>query len=426
MCLWFGLCPPALGQKTLRYGYQQRVRNENWNNLFDFSAAADDERVQVRYRTRLWVSVPLTERLDVHAGLNQETCQIITPDRPFQFHEVIFETAYVDFRRLLADGLSLRVGRQDISKGEGFLLFEGSPYDGSRTHYMNAAVLGYGGRRRRLELMAISNPQADRYLPRIHDRHRMLIDWDETAVGAYYTDNRSRRTPFDLYYFLKKEFNDRRPASHPQYQPDRHLHTAGGRVVHDLRPRWSLTGEWAFQWGADNIGRDIRAWGGYGYARRRFGREEQHYLQGGYWAMSGDDPATGGRVEGWDPLFGRWPKWSELYIYTQMSEKGAGYWTNLGMWQAEAGLAVSKRLRMRFTFYRMGAYQPFPGDAGLYGSGRLRGDQFQVRGDFRLRGGWSGHAVWEQMRPGNFYSRPDRAYFLRFEILYTFERSREL
>ena len=158
-------------------------------------------------------------------------------------HEVMFETAYVDFRRFFADGLSLRVGRQDISKGEGFLLFEGSPYDGSRTRYMNAAVLGYGGRKQRLELMAISNPQEDRYLPRIHDRHRMLIDWDETAVGAYYTDNRSRRTPFDLYYFLKKEFNDRRPASHPQYQPDRHLHTAGGRVVHDLRSGWSLTGD---------------------------------------------------------------------------------------------------------------------------------------------------------------------------------------
>jgi len=34
-------------------------------------------------------------------------------------------------------------------------------------------------------------------------------------------------------------------------------------------------------------------------------------------------------------LYSRWPKWSELYIYSQVPEKGVAYWTNLNMWQAE-------------------------------------------------------------------------------------------
>ena len=43
-------------------------------------------------------------------GLNQETNQILTPDRPFQFDETVFETAYVDFKKLFVKGLTLRVG----------------------------------------------------------------------------------------------------------------------------------------------------------------------------------------------------------------------------------------------------------------------------------------------------------------------------
>ncbi len=37
--------------------------------------------------------------------------------------------------------------------------------------------------------------------------------------------------------------------------------------------------------------------------------------------MSGDDPSTDDN-EGWDPLFSRWPKWSELYIYSLATEGG--------------------------------------------------------------------------------------------------------
>ncbi len=32
--------------------------------------------------------------------------------------------------------------------------------------------------------------------------------------------------------------------------------------------------------------------------------------------LSGDEPGTKGMNEGWVPLWGRWPQWSELYVYT--------------------------------------------------------------------------------------------------------------
>ena len=86
----------------------------------------------------------------------------------------------------------------------------------------------------------------------------------------------------------------------------------------------------------------IGAWGGYTYGRRTSEHVRKPYIQVGWYGFSGDDPRTTGRIEGWDPLFSRWPKWSELYIYSQMRETGVGYWTNSSMWQGEAGFSPQK------------------------------------------------------------------------------------
>jgi hypothetical protein len=96
------------------------------------------------------------------------------------------------------------------------------------------------------------------------------------------------------------------------------------------------------------------------------------------------------------------------------------------MWQAELGLTHTKWLRSRFTYYRMGAYHAFPGSPSGYGEGTRRGDQFQVRGDFRFGKRWEGHALYELMAPGDFYARPDKAWFLRFELIFRLQGSHEL
>jgi hypothetical protein len=84
----------------------------------------------------------------VVVGLTQETNQILTPDRPFQLDETIFETAYVDVKKLFVKGLTLRVGRQNLIKNEGFLMLEGSPGDGSRTIYLTRRCSATRGRSR--------------------------------------------------------------------------------------------------------------------------------------------------------------------------------------------------------------------------------------------------------------------------------------
>ncbi len=405
----------------MEFGFEQRVRNENWNNILDFNGAADDEREQIRYRTRVWMRAPISSTIDVFVGLNQESYQKF--GKVNQFDEIIFDNAYIDFKKVFIKGLAFRVGRQDLMKGEGFVFLEGNPGDGSRAIYVNSANLSYSFKKSKLELIGILDPRQDRFFPIIHDQHKPLQDWDDQGLGMYYTDGNLKKTSLEAYYFYKKEVRDRTPYINPRFQPDRHISTAGGRAVHRLSPQWTATGEMALQWGAQHPGIPISAWAGYGYLKRTFQRRWKPYALAGYWGLSGDDPATPNRIEAWDPIFSRWPKWSELYIYSQWRETGVAYWTNTSMWQGEAGFSPAKPLGLRITYYHMGSFHPCATNPVLFANGTTRGDMFQARFDIVANNNWKGHVLWENVLPGSFYRGKDNGYFLRFEVTYQIKGS---
>jgi hypothetical protein len=47
----------------------------------------------------------------------------------------------------------------------------------------------------------------------------------------------------------------------------------------------------------------------------------------------------------------------------------------------------------------------------------------QLRADFLPFPGWKGHLLYERLEPGDFYAGDDAAWFLRFELIYAFEKS---
>ncbi len=403
-------------------GFEQRVRSENWSNLKDWNDAVHDNVNQWRFRTRLWGKLSLGSRAEVMVGLNTENRKIRVPDTPFAWDEIVFETLYLDWR--IDDRTSLRFGRQNLLRAEGFALIEGTSGDGSRTTYSNALDLTQSiGKSSKLELLLVSNPYRDIYLPRINDRKRVLTEWDETAAGLYFTSQAAAKTQIDAYYVYKTEQNDTRPPSNASFQPDRSVHTAGGRVDGKLPRGFAITGEAAGQWGSQDPDDAIRAWGGMLRVRKAFERPARPTVSLAYIGLSGDDPATS-RREGWGPVFSRWPAWSELYIYSQLREEGIAYWTNIHMLQAEVVVAPWKPLGVRATYYAMGAFHPFPGDPAIFGSGRDRGDLFEIRADVRAGPNWRGHVLYERMTPGDFYVGGDRAYFFRVEAIYAFRITR--
>jgi Alginate export len=409
---------------NLRFGFEQRTRWESWNNIIDFNDAHDDRRNQDRFRNRFWLSLPLHRDVELFVGLGNEFKVVTTPDVPIQGNEAIFESLYVDFKKLFTPHLSLRIGRQDMFRGEGFILADGTSGDGSRTAYFNGVDLSYKFRKSQLELIGILDPRQDRFLPRTNDQRMYLTEWDEQAAGFYYTDKNLANTQLEGYYFLKQETNDYRSPTNPQFRPNRTFHTLGGRIVRHFTPGWTGVAEFARQWGSQHPHTDIRAWGGYATVKKEFDAKLHPYFLMGYWAMSGDDPRTGDRVEGWDPLFSRWPKWGgDLTLYSYIPENGVGYASNDRFSQLEAGISPSKHFSARGTWYHHDAFHPAGTNTSTFGPGTDRGELFQARGDIVLNPNVKGHILYERYLPGDFYQHKSAGHFFRMEISYSFSRT---
>jgi hypothetical protein len=411
----------------IQYGFEERIRSEHWNNVADYNTNSDDERNQVRFRTKAWLSVN-TNSVDFALKFNNEFKKQTVPSAPLNNDEALIETLYLDFKKLPIKGLSFRIGRQDIMRGEGFVLFDGTSGDGSRTSYFNAVDLSYSWKKSKLELIGILDPRQERFLPLIHDQARYLQEWDEQALGLYYSDRNHKATDVDAYYFYKKEVNDFRAPTNALFQPDRQIHTLGARMVRRLNHGVTVTGEFAGQWGTQHANpavglqtADIKAWGGYSYVKKSFQRKLKPYILGGVWALSGTDSSTPTQIGGFDPIFSRWPKWSDLYIYSEVPEKGVAYWTNNRMFQAEAGFTPWKPVTFRATLYEEDAFHPSGATPTVFGTGKHRGEDMQIRMDYTINENLRGHIVYESMAPGDFYKVQSNGYFFRAEITYQFK-----
>jgi hypothetical protein len=411
--------------RTIEFGFEERVRNERFDNLTDHSDAKNDERSQYRFRTRMWVKVPINGHFELYAGVANESRKYAVPNTPFTNDETFIETFYVG--TTISTSSSLRLGRQNIMRGDGFILMEGNPLDGSRSIYFNALTYlqSFNKGKTSFELIAAADPNREQYLPVNHALNKGLVEWDETIVGAYVTDKRLAKTELQAYYFHKKELNDYRVSTNAQYQPDKRFETLGGRVVHKLPGNWVATGEFAGQWGSLETGPSTRGWGGQGYLRKTFKHAWKPSVSVGYIGLSGDDPSTSTQ-EGWSPVAGRWPKWSELYIYSQVPERGVAYWTNVSMYQVEATAAPSKYVSLRGTYYHMDALHRFAGSTAIFGAGTNRGNMYQARADITITPTLKGHLIYESLTPGSFYAGRDRGYFLRWDVSYAFSRKVKL
>ena len=431
-----GAAPPAPFRPFVEVGFEERIRMEEWTNANDWNAQVDDGRLHYRFRSRLWAQFDPAEDLEIMAGIAQENRKIVHPDIPAApaVREVFVETLYVDYR--FSPAWSARLGRQNIQRGEGFILVDPSPADGSRSAYYNALdvtwnlALGH-----KLECMAISDPGREKYLPSIDDPSRIsdaqrLIEWDERALGLYYTGSLPSGATLEGYGFFKTETNDYRPPSlNPaRYQPDRRLYTLGARAIRENRQGWTFSGEFALQQGKQDPNplvpnderHDISAWAGYARAKKAFAVPWNPSLSLAYIAMSGDDPKTS-KLEGWDPIFSRSPKYSELFLYALVPEKGPSYWSNLGMWELEARCSPLPILDLRASYYHMDALESPPAGS-IYGGGKNRGNLVEFRADLKLADGFKAHAVVEHCAPGTFYAGKDAGYFLRFEVSYLFKQ----
>ena len=410
---------PASAQNApasrLKLIFVERFRFEAWDNAVNLDDAGNDAFAYTRNRTTLGLDWNAAKNLEVLGKVTNEFRVYLAPkDRVFNWHEVFVDNLYVKWTIPGRVPFTVTAGRQDLNFGEGFVIADGTPGDGSRSYYFNALRLDADvAKGHRLTAFAHATKTTDRFLPVINPRPQALAEQPEKAVALYYA-GAFGKAKVDAYAVRKTtDANEAWPV------PTR-TDTFGARAVAALAKPLALTAEAALQTGK------------YGDAGRSAYGAIAHldydltgtlpllktFVLGGI-LLSGDDPATT-RMEGWDPIFSRWPKWSESYIYTFTRESRQSYWSNLSSLYAQLAFDFGARSDGHIMVMPMGAGHAQPG-AFPGGTGRGRGTLVRGRLNYKISKFLTGRFIWEHFDPGTFYFPGASSYnWIQFEFIFRY------
>lgn len=370
-----------------------RVRQEVLDGVYHF--APENDRNWIRVRSRVGLRAATGHHV-FHLRLTNEHRHHLHPDQDFDWDEVILDNAFWEWKD---GGTQVTVGRQDIVWPGGFLMLEGHPLDGSRSMYHNAVRLQSRGEGGYLDLALIRNFRYDD-LVIIDDQDRALSDSDEVGIAL-----RLERGGVHLAVIHKEETDLDLRTLTLDAGIDREL--CGGRKV---------TGELALQY---QDGDDSRFPGdGWALAGQAFldgPVADVARAEAGFFFYSGQ----GNDLRAFRTPWGRWPKWSELYIYTLIGESTPDR-VNVAAWEniAAPRLTLTRDLG-RGVEGRLGASWLLAPEPDWQGRGLLT----QMGATFELGHGVDGHLLWEMLDPGSFHDgtnglKPlyETAHFLRWQL----------
>ena len=139
-CLLF--VSAAYAEVKFDYGADFRLRQEIWDNVVDLGTSQKDRNF-LRLRSRVWGKADFTPDLGAYLRITNEAkwyglgpyeqwktnpnLDEVDPD------ELIFDNLYADAKNIGGLPIDIRIGRQDFlgTYGEGFLMLDGTPGDGS-------------------------------------------------------------------------------------------------------------------------------------------------------------------------------------------------------------------------------------------------------------------------------------------------------
>ena len=424
------------------WGFDERMRQIYANNFVTLDKhAPGHDKTFTRMRSRLWNNFTLNEDLKINTRLVWEWriwCNsnegLLANSSSVEWDEAIFDQLNVEYNNALGMPLDLKVGRQDLIFGNGWLVLDGTPLDGSRTIFFDAARATY-----RLEecqttvdLVYIEQEsESDQFIEPFNDQDRGLHESDERGVILYVTNKSLEKTQIDGYYIFKHdEIPDNISTSFPPFWArESELHTAGARVEHMFDDHWKGRAEFAQQLGEQDD--ETKCALGFNSRMTYMVLDDwKNQFRVGYEYLSGDDPGTG-TDEGFDPLWARWPQWSELYIYTYMTETRIAETANLHRVQFGWDLDPTEKIHLCNEYNLLWADEnaggnPLAGgiapNGGFSSGGKFRGQLLATKLIYKFTPHISGHLWGEYFFPGNFYTddRNDTAAFLRYELVLTF------
>ncbi len=443
LCNILRFTAPASAETKFSWGPYWRLRYEYWKNWKDMDNGQKDNRNYFRLKTSLWGKADFNADTSLFAKLTNEfkaydyfggTASLI-PDKTaskkgyhFDINEVIFDNLYLDENHFLGLPVDLRLGRQDFAGmyGEGFLIMEGTPQDGPRTLYFNAAKASWrANEKNTIDIIYINNPRDEEFLPVINrsrlrnaanpslDRQPQLLNTTDEQAGIVYWKNKGiKDLALEAYYIFKNEAEDGGGG----YQSRKGKINTLGSFAKYSSDTWTVYGQIADQFG--NYGSNARRGiGGYFFTEKAFKDIPRSPKVGiGFVYLSGDNQKTE-KNEGWDPLFSRWEWMSPMYAMSMSAETGIlGYWTNMRIFRVNLSLKPTEKINLYLWYNFLQANELVAPTVILSGTGKNRGHLPQAKAEYVFNKNVTLCFLLEYLIPGDFYKDRDPAVFLRTEL----------
>jgi len=474
----------------MSWGGDFRVRNEYFNNALSLTTEYDNaasrglsplfgpvhEQDYFRFRGRVWASLKPVDNVSVNIRLASEPREFMKPatmDTYFdksgmQWRYGIFDNLNVQWKKPLDLPATVTVGRQDIFLGDGWLVGDGTPEDGSFTTFLDSARVTYDLQDQHTTIDAIGIVQygrPDAWLPTLgpstqqggNPEPLLLTDQNEKGAILWLANKSLPAANVDGYFIYK---HDTRLTDPPEasFGDNADIYTVGGRLSGLVEDHWKYSAEGAYQFGrkqdpelngqngtnpllpaeAQTTGfRNLSAFGVHARLFYQFKDELNNQVGMSFEFLSGDNPSTKSD-EMFDSLWGRWPQWSEMYnIYGYVQESRVGQTANLYRFGPTWTLTPMKNLDFAANYFALFADQSVPTrdlnetllpalthGSGLLGpfsgNGTFRGHYLQTTLKYKFNKHLSGHLWAEFMFPGDFYATHDMISFLRAEMMFTF------
>jgi hypothetical protein len=458
----------------LNWGADLRLRNEYFNNAQTLSSESQygtkyyylHSQDYFRFRGRVWANITPVEEFGIFARLAAEPREWMEPSSAANFRggTAPFGRSGFEQRYGIIDGLNaqlkhpgglpmtLTVGRQDIFMGDGWLVADGSPDDGSFTTFLDAARLTLDLKDQHTTIDAIGilqHGRPDAWIPTMGPSTSagspycyLLTEQDERGAILWIANKSLPALNVDGYFIYKQDTRISSSVARldSTFGDDADIFTLGGRLSGVIADHWKYSAEGAYQWGEKKdawIGkavkidpsavtsdyRDIRAFGVNSKVSYLFKDTLNNQVSFSYEFLSGDNKSTK-NDEMFDVLWGRWPRWSELYApYSYIPESRTGQQGNYHRFGPGWNITPVKNLDFSANYFALFADQDIPtraNTAHAFAGGDFRGHYVQTVLKYKFSQHMSGHLWGEMLFPGNYYASHQTMTFLRAELMFTF------
>ena len=418
----------------MTWGADLRLRNEYLYDVITLNPRANlNEQDYFRFRGRVWTSLMPLDDLSLNVRLASEprewmkeagyspmklssTQGKVGPD----YTEGIVDSLNAKWKNIAGLPLTATVGRQDIFLGDGWLVGDGTPYDGSWTYFLDSARLAYD------------------------------IEQNEAGAILQIANTTMKAANLTGYFIYKHDDAENMSLADAQsFHPDNaDIYTIGGRLNGSLTDNLKYWVEGAYQFGrkaypilAPTQNPQLTAPAGTFRNNNAFGLNSKltymfkdklnNQLAMSFEFLSGDNESTG-NDEMFDVLWGRWPRWSETGLYMYPAETRVGQEANLIRFGPTWTLNPIKDLEFSASYYALfsqtdvptlGATQTLaPNDPRrlFTDTGSFRGHFASAILKYKFSPHMTGHLWSEFLFPGDYYVNRAMMTFLRAEVMFTF------